>query len=121
MKIKNILKNFAFAGMFIVGALGAAYAQPGQIVDLGAVCHLVTSLQEVFKILRTLAFVGAAFIIMGWGWSWITAPEFKLDDAKKKGTAMLVGFILLFAVGAVLQFLISATGQQTLGCVAIGW
>ena len=63
-----------------------------------------------------LAFVGAAFYIAGWAWGFITAGEAKMDDVKKRGIGLLVGFTLLFMVGVILSFLLSAQGQQTLKC-----
>ena len=77
--------------------------------------------------LRTLAFLGAGFTIAGWAWGWISKPdEIKVEDlVKKKGLPMLIGFILLFGIGTVLQLLSTAGGLKTLGidCPAIftGW
>ena len=119
MRFKNILKNIAIAGVLAGLFIGAAHAQA--LVNASAVCQLLESLKSVFQLLRTLAFIGAAFIIMAWGWAWITAGEFKMDDAKKKGIAMLVGFVLLAAVGVILSFLISSTGAQTMGCDFSTW
>jgi hypothetical protein len=95
-----------FAGIGVASAAGAS-ADP---------CILIASMQGVFKTLRTLAFVGAGFMIAGWGWGYITAGEAKMDDLKKKGTGLLVGFTLLFSIGIVLQFL-----PGIAGCAAMGW
>ena len=71
----------------------------------------------VFKILRTLAFVGAAFIIAGWAWGYIKDGKgVDMEDLRKKGTGMLVGFILLFGIGIVLSFFLSSTGLDAIGC-----
>ena len=80
------------------------------------VCLLIAKMQSVFQILRILAFVGAGFYIAGWAWDYISKGEAKLDDLKKKGTGLLVGFTLLFAIGVVLSFVLSAAGQDAIGC-----
>ncbi|MCL2369044.1 MAG: hypothetical protein FWC83_00005 [Alphaproteobacteria bacterium] len=108
------MKNLIIALGVGAFAATAAYAQP--MANPGAVCGLLDNLRPVFALLRTLAFIGAAFIILGWGWQLLNEKEFKMDDFKKKGMAMLVGFILLVAVGALLTFIISATGANTMGC-----
>jgi len=115
MKRKNILKSFAFAGLFAFGFAFAAQAQQA-LVNTSAICDLVTSLKSVFELLRTLAFIGAAFIIAGWAWGYISSGALGkdnkwADEFKGKGIAMIVGFALLFGVGMMLQFLINASGQ----------
>ena len=79
-------------------------------------CELIKNLKGVFGLLRTLAFVGAAFYIAGWAWGYISKGEAKLDDIKNKGIGLLVGFALLFLIGVILSFLLSATGQHAIGC-----
>ena len=101
MKLKNILKNFTFAGIIVGVSLSSASA--------ANICPLIKELQGVFSILRTLAFVGAAFMLAGWAWGYISGGESKMEDIKKKGIALLVGFSILFAVGIVLQFVLSGT------------
>lgn len=127
--MKKMLKKIGFAGLVILaGATVAVAAQPGAggvgVVNNDGLCGLIIQMQGVFKILRTLAFVGAAFLVAQWAWSFIKAGEVKMDDLKDKGTGLLVGFILLFSVGAVLQFLLSSTGMSAIGCVpelTTGW
>ena len=127
--MKKMLKKIGFAGLVILaGATVAVAAQPGAggvgVVNNDGLCGLIIQMQGVFKILRTLAFVGAAFLVAQWAWSFIKAGEVKMDDLKDKGTGLLVGFILLFSVGAVLQFLLSSTGMSAFGCVpelTTGW
>ena len=127
--MKKMLKKIGFAGLVILaGATVAVAAQPGAggvgVVNNDGLCGLIIQMQGVFKILRTLAFVGAAFLVAQWAWSFIKAGEVKMDDLKDKGTGLLVGFILLFSVGAVLQFLLSSTGMTAIGCVpelTTGW
>ena len=81
------------------------------------VCALISQLSPVIKTLRTVAFLGAAFILMDWAWGYIKAGDVKKDDLKDKGIAMFVGFFLLFGVGIVLSFVASTGGQEYLGCV----
>lgn len=106
-------KKIGFAVLAIlVGITAANAAGP----DTTGVCKLIDSMQGVFKILRTLAFVGAAFTIAGWAWGYISSGAAKLDDIKGKGIGLLVGFTLLFSIGIVLQFLGPITG-----CALTGW
>ena len=108
-KIMNKI-NFAIISIMVsVPAFAAAAAN-------NDMCELIKRLKSVFGILRTLAFVGAAFYIAGWAWTYISKGEAKMDDIKGKGIGLLVGFALLFMVGLVLSFLLSATGQNTIGC-----
>jgi hypothetical protein len=79
-------------------------------------CILIDSMRGVFTTLRTLAFVGAAFCIAGWAWGFISNGEAKMDDLKKRGVGLLVGFTLLFGIGIVLQFL-----PGLAKCSTVGW
>lgn len=114
--MKNVLKKLGFAGVIVLaGAVPALAAVAGNSAGL---CGLIGQMYSVFKILRTLAFVGAAFIIAGWAWGYISKPgDMKLDDLKTKGTGMLVGFVLLFGIGVVLQFfLFTNAGLNMIDC-----
>ena len=124
--MKNILKKIGLAGVVVLAAGGAAMAAGvagGVGVNESGLCALIGQMYGVFKILRTLAFVGAAFIIAGWAWGYISKGEVKMDDLQKKGTGMLVGFVLLFGIGVVLQFFLSSTGLEMIGCqnVIMNW
>ena len=57
-------------------------------------CDLIKGLSPVIKTLRTLAFVGAAFVLMDWAWGWIQKGEVG------KETAFLFkdGFIFLICL-----------------------
>ena len=113
MVTKKILKTFAFATLFIAAGVGMAHANS----PYGDACALVQSLQGVFRTLRTLAFIGAAFCIGGWAWGYISkGAGAGLDELKKQGIGLLVGFAMLFGVGIVLQFL-----PGMAGCAAMGW
>lgn len=119
--MKNILKKLGFAGVVVLAGAGTALAAQAGGVSNSGLCGLIHQMYGVFEILRTLAFVGAAFIIAGWAWGYITAGKgVDIEDLRKKGTGMLVGFILLFGIGIVLQFFfLSAAGQKMLGCPEI--
>ena len=124
--MKNILKKIGLAGVVVLAAGGAAMAAGaagGVGVNESGLCALIGQMYGVFKILRTLAFVGAAFIIAGWAWGYISKGEVKMDDLQKKGTGMLVGFVLLFGIGVVLQFFLSSAGLELINCqnVIMDW
>jgi hypothetical protein len=108
-KVMNKI-NFAIIGLMV--AMPAFAAGPAT----NGVCALIKRLHGVFEILRIMAFVGAAFYIAGWAWDYISKGEAKMDDIKKKGIGLLVGFSLLFIIGLVLSFVLSAAGQNAIGC-----
>ncbi len=88
-------------------------------VNYAPVCALVKEFKNVFSLLRTLAFVGAAFYIAGWAWGYISSGKVEMKDLKDKGIGLLVGFAILFLIGLVLSFFLSTAGQQQLGCPEI--
>lgn len=113
--MKNLLKKIGFGALAVLTA-GAAHAAVGP--EMGGLCGLITELKSVFNILRTLAFVGAAFVIASIGWDAITKKEYKWDsDGKKHLIAMIIGFTLLFGVGVILTFLTNGK----LGCAGGTW
>ena len=116
--MKGLLKKIGFAGAVIMaGASMPALAAAAAGVSNNGLCALIGQMYGVFRILRTLAFVGAAFIIAGWAWGYISKPaDMKLEDLKTKGTGMLVGFVLLFGIGVVLSFFLSSTGLRIIDC-----
>lgn len=120
--MKSLLKKIGVAGFVMLAGGAAALAEPaaGGVAAANAdgLCGIINEMYGVFKVLRTLAFVGAAFIIAGWAWGYISAGKgVDMEDLKKKGTGMLVGFVLLFSIGVVLQFFVfSNTGLSAIGC-----
>ncbi|MDR1071675.1 MAG: hypothetical protein LBL21_03475 [Rickettsiales bacterium] len=77
-------------------------------MNTGDICGLINQLGDVFRVLRNLCFAGAAFVMVAWAWDFIKGgfeKEKGLEDVKKKGVGLLIGFILLFGVGLILQFL----------------
>ena len=123
--MKNLLKKIGFAGLVIIAGGAAALAAPAAAgVSNNGLCMLIRQMYGVFEILRTLAFVGAAFIIAGWAWGYIKDGKgVDMEDLRKKGTGMLVGFILLFVIGIVLSFFLSSTGLDAIGCkdIILSW
>lgn len=111
--MKKFIKklNFALIAMFVSGA---AMAAPAGVTGVGNICTLISQMHGIFKTLRTLAFVGAAFIIADWAWGWIKSGTVKKDDVQDKGIALLVGFTVLFGIGMVLTAVIG--NPALIGC-----
>ena len=108
--------------MFIIAMMvsTAAFAAPAKMmgVNESALCKLIEEMGGIFSTLRILAFAGAAFTIAGWAWGFIQGGKgVDIDEVRKKGTGLLVGFILLFTIGTVLSVFMSQTGQEAMGCV----
>lgn len=116
--MKNLLKKLGVASLMVVMGAGFAFAAApaGAGADMSGVCELIAKMKGVFNLLRTLAFVGAGFIVAGWAWGMIKDGKYDQEDLRKKGTGMLVGFVILFAIGIVLSFLLSSAGGQLMGC-----
>ncbi len=118
--MKNYTKVLVFAAIVALVIVPAHAAG----TDNSALCSLIVKMQGVFKTLRILAFVGAGFYMAEWAWGWISKGDVKMDDVKKKGTGLLVGFSLLFLIGVVLSFLMSAASDGgSFGCkeITTGW
>ena len=110
--MKKIMNKVNFAIIAMMVSIPAFAA-----VNESAICGLMKELKGVFGLLRTLAFIGAAFYIAGWAWEFISKGEAKPDDIKKKGTGLLVGFILLFSIGVLLSVLVSTSGGKIFNCI----
>lgn len=113
---KQVLK-IAFAAFSSLFVVSGAMAANGTLAGNMDMCAFISEFQGIFKMLRTLAFLGAGFTIAGWAWGWISKEgEIKVEDfVKKKGLPMLIGFVLLFGIGTILQLLSTAGGLNTLG------
>lgn len=101
------------AGMLTIPAFAAG--------DISGMCELIAEMQDIFKLIRTLAFVGAGFMLAKYAWEAISTGKLNgeadlVKGAQKTGVPMLVGLILLFAIGTILQVLSSATGAELMGC-----
>lgn len=114
--MKKIMKKISFA---IVGVMASAPAFA--ITNASGLCNLIQELHGVFNILRTLAFVGAAFYIAGWAWDFISKGKADPKEIKEKGVGLLVGFLLLFSIGLILSFLLSAAGGSVICPNAVNW
>lgn len=114
--MKKISKYFLMASVFLMTNMHMVLAAKGAAKNTNAACDLIKSLMPVIKTLQTLAFIGAAFVLMDWAWGFIKAGEVKKDDLQTKGIGMLVGFTLLFGIAMLLRFVSSAGGQTYLGC-----
>ena len=108
---KKISKYFLIVTTFVMANL------PAFAADNKGACDLIENLKPVIQTLRTLAFIGAAFVLMDWAWGWIKAGSVEKDKLKDQGIGMLVGFFVLFGVGFILQFVGSSAGQEYFGCV----
>ncbi len=116
--MKKQMKMIGFAALSALFVVANASAATGQLTKNVDLCALIKEFQGIFKLLRTLAFVGAGFLIAGWAWGYISGgKEIKaMDEVKNKGVSMLIGFILLFGIGTFLQVLSSTTGADIMGC-----
>ena len=117
--MKKLITNVNFA--IIAGLLFVAPAMAATTGADQALCLLAEKFGDIFKIIRTLAFVGAGISIAGWAWGYISGGK-AIDptkEVKEKGIPMLIGFILLFGIGTVLEIFITMTGEGGgLGCVS---
>jgi len=128
-KYAKVLMFAAIVAMVVVSAQAAgpkgAAGAAGAFTVSKEMCDLIAKMQGVFKTLRVLAFVGAGFYMAGWAWDYISKAGgkdgFSLEDVKKKGIGLLVGFTLLFAIGIVISFLLNAAGPGGDTCVTKGW
>ncbi len=110
--MKNISKYFLMATVSLSMVVQNAFAAEEE-----GICALISELSPVIKTLRTLAFLGAAFVLMDWAWGFIKEGKVEKETLKDKGIGMFVGFFLLFGVGMMLTFVASTGGQEYLGCV----
>ncbi len=106
--------NFFIVGL-MASVTSAVAADSDTTTTANGICTLVEKLGDLLGTLRTMAFIGAGFLIAQWAWEFITKPEeVKLDKLKPKGVGMVVGFILLFGIGLVIGFLMDVAGKA--GC-----
>lgn len=110
------LKHLAFvvsAFMLVSFPSFAAKAAKASTSNSG-ICELINQFKGVFQVLRTMAFVGAAFVLAKYAWDLISkgwgGSDGKGDlvtSLKGKLLPMVVGFIILFAIGALLTGLLN--------------
>lgn len=119
------MKKVGFALLSMLVVVPAMAATTAGAPDLSqTLCDLMAQFGSVFNILRILAFVGAGFTIAGWAWGWISGGK-GLDvntDLKDKGIGLLVGFAVLFGLGAIISAFMSMAGEGgSLKCVVDMW
>lgn len=117
------MKKVGFALLAMLVTVPAMAATAGLPDMKDTVCDLMAQFGSIFNVLRILAFVGAGFSIAGWAWKWIQEPDkFKVDDVKSKGVGLLVGFTVLFGIGAIISAFMSMAGDGgSFGCVVDMW
>lgn len=115
------MKKVGFALLAMMVVMPALAATSPELT--ATVCALAEQFGDVFNILRILAFIGAGFIIAGWAWGWISSgkgPETK--DIKEKGLGLLIGFAVLFGIGAIVSAFMAMTGEGgSLQCMETMW
>lgn len=111
--MKKLIQKISFASLMLTATAGSSLAANSDIAANmeNNICGLITQMSSLFKTLRTLAFIGAAFIIAGWAWGYISSGKgIDIKDVKDKGIGMLVGFLLLFMVGVILSVFMADNG-----------
>ncbi len=111
--MKKLIQKISFASLMLMATAGSSLAASNDIAANmeNNICSLITNMSGLFKTLRTLAFIGAAFIIAGWAWGYISSGKgVDIKDVKDKGIGMLVGFLLLFMVGVILSVFMADNG-----------
>ena len=113
--MKKLMKKISFAMVGIMASVPAMAA-----VKYGDVlCSLASEFNNIFRMLRLLAFIGAGMSIASWAWGYIKAGKVDIQkEVSEKGIGLLVGFVLLFSIGTNLTVFMSMAGQGgSLGCV----
>ena len=108
--MKKLMKRLNFAIIGVMASVSSSMAASGAE---DALCMLAEKFGDIFKIIQTLAFVGAGITIAGWAWGYISSGKAinPTDEVKNKGIPMLIGFILLFGIGTVLSIFMKMTGE----------
>lgn len=107
--------------MFVAFGLSVVALPAFAAADTDGLCKLIVEMQDIFKILRTLAFVGVGFMLAKYAWEAISTGKLNgeaelVKGVQKTGIPMLVGLIMLFMIGTILQVLSSASGAELVGC-----
>lgn len=119
------MKNKKIIGRHIPFSIMAALVSTPTLAADDGMCELIEKLQGVFGTLRTLAFVGAGFILAKYAWEVITtnkiAQKSVMEGAKEVGIAMIFGFVLLFSVGIILSALLNGKIIDCSGFITGQW
>lgn len=109
--MKKLIQKASFASLMLFAMTMGNARAANSVPDFSQnICRLVGEMGTLFGTLRTLAFIGAAFIIAGWAWGYISSGKVELKDVKEKGVGMLVGFVLLFCIGALITVFMPGNG-----------
>jgi hypothetical protein len=117
--MKKVMTKVNFAVLSLMMAMSSVLAQ-GAATTASTIqvdCEMIKKLGEILGTLRILAFIGAGFTIAGWAWTYISKGDVGLDDVKKKGVALLVGFGLLFSIGIALGFFQGLSAEKSVQCL----
>lgn len=126
------LKRLAFVvSAFLLVSFPSFAAKAGKASAAGGnsgICDLIAQFQGVFKVLRTLAFLGAGFILAKYAWELISKGWSGSDGKgdlvsylKGKLLPMVVGFIILFSIGALLSALLNGKVVDCAAQLGKGW
>ena len=124
--MKKLIYKLNFAIVGIMASSHVAMATSGGSTGLisnsnasSALCKLTAEFGYIFELMRTLACIGAGISIAGWAWGYISGGKVDITkEVKEKGMGLLIGFILLFAIGTVLEIFLGMAGEGgQLGCV----
>ena len=123
MKLKKMM---VVVLMVLMSVRAWAAKADAAMSDNDGLCDLIREMQGVFGILRTLAFVGAGFMLAKYAWDAISKGKIGgkddiIEGTKAVGIPMLIGIILLCSIGTLLGVLGSVSGAEMLGCVKEGW
>ena len=110
--MKKVMNKINFA---LIGLMTVVPAFAAETAGKNDMCALIMRLQGIFKILRTAAFIGAAFYIAMWAWEYIKGGSVDPDKIKKQGIALITGFSLLFMIGVILSFILAMPDMGLLG------
>ena len=114
--------NFAIVGIMASSHVAMAAGGTSLISNSAArdaLCKLTGEFGYIFELMRTLAFIGAGISIAGWAWGYISGGKVDITkEVKEKGMGLLIGFVLLFAIGTVLEIFLGMAGEGgSLDCV----
>lgn len=105
------MKKYLFAFFIILSGMNFASAA-GDLKSAIDVCNIVVQLGGIFRTIRNLAFIGAAFVIAGWAWGFIQSGKADTKEIRDKGFGLIVGFTLLFSIGIIMTLLNSGCSDE---------
>jgi Na+-driven multidrug efflux pump len=109
--MKTLMNKVNFAIVGLMSSMSVAIAADATGDTKEKLCDLVEHLGTLLTTLRTLAFIGAGFLIAQWAWDFIKKPEdVSVEKLKPKGVGLVVGFLLLFGIGFIISFLMETAG-----------